>query len=942
MKKQYEVQIELYNTQIKRTQIHYYRGDENVYPITIKLTQDFEPFAIPEDAKAFVGFKRSDGVADKGEAEIIDHQNGIVEYTLRGSEISVVGTTYANVEIHTETERLSFPPFTCEVEQNIDDNGAQPPEAYKDWTRNIEDQLRALAQQANWDGANGDDWETEGGQPVPLAGSADAVSFDNSTAQLPNDPENVQKAIEETAKQISNMSVIPKPTKETQIIISRKKADGTLEEIQADFAQAKALPVSDFTVAKQAEKWAKRVAPYPSDLVAYIDFDGGNLVPKVGNFALSGTPSYVDGYYDKGVSVPAMTNALVANAKVVPLGAKTIRIKAKTGGDVNTDQKIISTILSSGSYGVRVDIVSGNIYWYVMGNNTYYAQAPIQSNTDYDMIFAFTGTTEANGLKIYLNGTLAGQSTFGGGEQTSSYNLHIGKHTNDTAQFLGKYIDEIEIYNTVKTPADFSKDSAYLKLDWKRPTNTFFTQDTIIRRSDEGYPTSITDGELVTETTAESFVDTIADTSKNQYYSAFGNNGIVASNAVSTEYKPEPGYLMLYDAGDECVNVTGGWETSQSGFGPYIKRPNSFYITRTGGATCSTSSDISTINLINIKNYKNFKAKITSSSSVSASGSPSMQSNFYSVSNNRIPGYPTTGVVVSCQDYIQGQNNTSFSGVRSDTLNRMSTLEQAYASFYISRCDTGGTQTQTMEVFNVWLEKDDDWQTWVSKAGLNSSSYANLDAVVSSQSTMQTLANSTSAVDYMITCTGTIMGAVTNSVIAMTEIGKSSYAMDKIVVNEHWTKFILMHPNAIAGLDASNPITVPTMTSNTTPSGIATATSSAYLAFDKNFSDGNNRATGDYLTYEFANPLWVYKVKLYGAKTDGSYSTISYYDVYVGDGTNFIKIISNYAVNVEQIVDVIPTSHVGRHKVIKFVLIQNNNSYSTGSKRYYEENCYGK
>ena len=59
----------------------------------------------------------------------------------------------------------------------------------------------------------------------------------------------------------------------------------------------------------------------------------------------------------------------------------------------------------------------------------------------------------------------------------------------------------------------------------------------------------------------------------------------------------------------------------------------------------------------------------------------------------------------------------------------------------------------------------------------------------------------------------------------------NSYAMNKMIDSDDWRNAILTNNTAIAGLDASTPIKVPTMTSNTTPSGEAFA-SSAYTGCD--------------------------------------------------------------------------------------------------------------
>ncbi len=75
-------------------------------------------------------------------------------------------------------------------------------------------------------------------------------------------------------------------------------------------------------------------------------------------------------------------------------------------------------------------------------------------------------------------------------------------------------------------------------------------------------------------------------------------------------------------------------------------------------------------------------------------------------------------------------------------------------------------------------------------------------------------------------------------------------------------------------LDNTNPIKVPTMTSNTTPSGEAFASSeysATYAAAYKAFSIETNQywSVGagisykdQYVGYDFVEPVWVYKIRL--------------------------------------------------------------------------------
>ena len=135
--------------------------------------------------------------------------------------------------------------------------------------------------------------------------------------------------------------------------------------------------------------------------------------------------------------------------------------------------------------------------------------------------------------------------------------------------------------------------------------------------------------------------------------------------------------------------------------------------------------------------------------------------------------------------------------------------------------------------------------------------------------------SSQSAVDYMFT-NSTIMTKVVNSKSAMKELGLNEYATNKLIQNDEWRTAALASSNAIAGLDESNPITIPTMTSNTAPSGTVFASSensawsqTALRVFDGNTSgddywDPAIGATYDnqYVGYSFTSAMWPYKLNV--------------------------------------------------------------------------------
>ena len=116
---------------------------------------------------------------------------------------------------------------------------------------------------------------------------------------------------------------------------------------------------------------------------------------------------------------------------------------------------------------------------------------------------------------------------------------------------------------------------------------------------------------------------------------------------------------------------------------------------------------------------------------------------------------------------------------------------------------------------------------------------------------------------------------VAASSTAMDAVAASSTAMDAVVASSTACAAIAASATAITALDNSSPILVPEMTSNTEPSGVASAGSvhSTYYAwngFDGSTSTVWGASTTKstwWLSYEFTSSVWCYKVILDAANT---------------------------------------------------------------------------
>ncbi len=148
-------------------------------------------------------------------------------------------------------------------------------------------------------------------------------------------------------------------------------------------------------------------------------------------------------------------------------------------------------------------------------------------------------------------------------------------------------------------------------------------------------------------------------------------------------------------------------------------------------------------------------------------------------------------------------------------------------------------------------------------------------------------------INYILENTKEIMPIIVNSKVAMEYIANRKDICDKIFgnteqnisVNTTWVNAILNNSNAIAGLDASNPITVPNMTDYMQPSGEAKASSTyntlsnsseyAWKVFNSSLDtdqdcwhSNEGQTLPQWVQYKFDQPVFVYKFYLQNRKQD--------------------------------------------------------------------------
>jgi hypothetical protein len=137
--------------------------------------------------------------------------------------------------------------------------------------------------------------------------------------------------------------------------------------------------------------------------------------------------------------------------------------------------------------------------------------------------------------------------------------------------------------------------------------------------------------------------------------------------------------------------------------------------------------------------------------------------------------------------------------------------------------------------------------------------YTTISQVLSDTTTLQTLISSNNANDYLVRSTSWVSNVCGNST-AMSYIGLNNYSANTLLADSTWCTAICNSTYFESVLN----VKIPTMTSNTTPSGTCgakTNSDTAYRAFNPNeiYTSGmSNNQENQYVEYTFSKAFTPY------------------------------------------------------------------------------------
>lgn len=215
---------------------------------------------------------------------------------------------------------------------------------------------------------------------------------------------------------------------------------------------------------------------------------------------------------------------------------------------------------------------------------------------------------------------------------------------------------------------------------------------------------------------------------------------------------------------------------------------------------------------------------------------------------------------------------------------------------------SGDTQSLTVDIpDNVTLHyipdgstvtPTDDIQIWLHCANIWDKAYTTISQVLADASTLQAIIASNNAADYMARSTSWATDVTADS-SAMTYIGLDNYCADSLLADSTWRNAICNSTYFESVLN----VKVPTMTSNTTPSGTCFASSKYSDAFDAWKAFNNTTANqkywcsygsvqNQYVGYQFPDSVKVYRIDLTN-QANGSKAAKNCKIQYSSNGNNY-------------------------------------------------------
>lgn len=189
----------------------------------------------------------------------------------------------------------------------------------------------------------------------------------------------------------------------------------------------------------------------------------GNVTDSKGTAvgAVAGATRVV-GVSGNALSFNGTNNYVQFDSAVFPTGKISVRLRLKMSSKpVELNSELLSNVFATTGRGLRSWIdTDGNLAFRGIiassGNYNFSATVPFIFDSQWhDILFTWDGTTNAGGVKLYIDDMITPKSIEKASVANSyigSFNLVLGRAADRAERYLNAQVDEIEIYNEVIEP----------------------------------------------------------------------------------------------------------------------------------------------------------------------------------------------------------------------------------------------------------------------------------------------------------------------------------------------------------------------------------------------------------------------------------------------------------------------------------------------------------
>lgn len=266
--------------------------------------------------------------------------------------------------------------------------------------------------------------------------------------------------------------------------------------------------------------------------------------------------------------------------------------------------------------------------------------------------------------------------------------------------------------------------------------------------------------------------------------------GQTNGEGVAASFPQLVNHIMLYDQGNECVEITGGWVRGAYNCGSFTKNGNSLYATGVGNS--QNYNNIATANMIDCSSYS------LTGVSVSITNEYKDNNRYYCwwhafVASELATSYGTINGLPSISKLVD-DNSEELIGHVVPWVNKKKMLlakpspERLYVQLGYANYGFGGTYGVYM--YNAFAAMPDDISELARIAKLPEPE--SLEALIADTEALTAVFASKRAVEFMCCqCTGDFMCSAIADDAVFALLQQSPY-YTAVQSNEHWNRFIAM------------------------------------------------------------------------------------------------------------------------------------------------------